>query len=420
MEAQITTIGALIGLFVAIILIIRKVQPAYSLILGALVGGLIGGASLQSTVDVMIGGAKDIMPAILRIVTSGVLAGVLIQTGAAAKIADQIIKTLGEKRALFALALSTLILTSVGVFVDVAVITVAPIALAVGKKLDYSKIVVLLAVVGGGKAGNIISPNPNTIAASENFGVELSSLMAANIIPAIVGLIVTVVLATLLAKKNKGEKIELNDSDDNNQELPSFATAIIGPVVTIILLALRPIAGIAIDPLIALPVGGLVGVIAMGKFKQLNEYITFGLSKMMPVAVLLIGTGTIAGIIKASTLQATTISILDAFNIPEFMLASISGILMSAATASTTAGTTIASATFGPAIMAVGISPISGAAMVHAGATVLDHLPHGSFFHSTAVATNVNISERLKLIPYESAIGLMMTIVSTIIWGIIM
>lgn len=420
MEAQITTIGALIGLFVAIILIIRKVQPAYSLILGALVGGLIGGASLQSTVDVMIGGAKDIMPAILRIVTSGVLAGVLIQTGAAAKIADQIIKTLGEKRALFALALSTLILTSVGVFVDVAVITVAPIALAVGKKLDYSKIVVLLAMVGGGKAGNIISPNPNTIAASENFGVELSSLMAANIIPAIVGLIVTVVLATLLAKKNKGEKIELNDSDDNNQELPSFATAIIGPVVTIILLALRPIAGIAIDPLIALPVGGLVGVIAMGKFKQLNEYITFGLSKMMPVAVLLIGTGTIAGIIKASTLQATTISILDAFNIPEFMLASISGILMSAATASTTAGTTIASATFGPAIMAVGISPISGAAMVHVGATVLDHLPHGSFFHSTAGSTNVNISERLKLIPYESAIGLTMTIVSTIIWGIIM
>ena len=420
MEAQITTIGALIGLFVAIILIIRKVQPAYSLILGALVGGLIGGASLQSTVDVMIGGAKDIMPAILRIVTSGVLAGVLIQTGAAAKIADQIIKTLGEKSALFALALSTLILTSVGVFVDVAVITVAPIALAVGKKLDYSKIVVLLAMVGGGKAGNIISPNPNTIAASENFGVELSSLMAANIIPAIVGLIVTVVLSTLLAKKNKGEKIELNDSDDNNQELPSFATAIIGPVVTIILLALRPIAGIAIDPLIALPVGGLVGVIAMGKFKQLNEYITFGLSKMMPVAVLLIGTGTIAGIIKASTLQATTISILDAFNIPEFMLASISGILMSAATASTTAGTTIASATFGPAIMAVGISPISGAAMVHAGATVLDHLPHGSFFHSTAGATNVNISERLKLIPYESAIGLTMTIVSTIIWGIIM
>ncbi|MGL5748909.1 MAG: GntP family permease [Paraclostridium sp.] len=420
MEIQITTIGALIGLFVAIFLIVKKVQPAYSLILGAFVGGIIGGASLQGTVDVMIAGAKDIMPAILRIVTSGVLAGVLIQTGAAAKIADQIITTLGEKRALFALALSTMILTSVGVFVDVSVITVAPIALAIGKKLDYSKVVVLLAMIGGGKAGNIISPNPNTIAASENFGVELSSLMAANVIPAMFGLIVTVILAKMLAKKNKGEKIEVTELDDNNQELPSFISAIIGPIVAIVLLSLRPIAGIAIDPLIALPVGGLVGVTAMGKFNKTNEYITFGLSKMMPVAVLLIGTGTIAGIIKASTLQATTISILDVLNMPEFMLAPISGILMSAATASTTAGTTIASATFGPAIMAVGISPLSGGAMVHAGATVLDHLPHGSFFHATAGATNVSISERLKLIPYESLIGLTMTIVSTIIWGIIM
>ena len=44
MDAQFTTIGALAGLAVAIVLIIRKVQPAYSLILGALIGGLIGGS----------------------------------------------------------------------------------------------------------------------------------------------------------------------------------------------------------------------------------------------------------------------------------------------------------------------------------------------------------------------------------------
>ena len=43
MEAQFTTLGAIIGLVIAIILIIKKVQPAYSLILGALIGGLIGG-----------------------------------------------------------------------------------------------------------------------------------------------------------------------------------------------------------------------------------------------------------------------------------------------------------------------------------------------------------------------------------------
>ena len=43
MAAQFSTLGALIGLAIAIVLIIRKVAPAYCLILGALVGGLIGG-----------------------------------------------------------------------------------------------------------------------------------------------------------------------------------------------------------------------------------------------------------------------------------------------------------------------------------------------------------------------------------------
>lgn len=419
MEIQITTFGAILGLAVAIILIIKKFQPAYSLILGALVGGLVGGAGLVGTVDTMMSGAQGIMSSILRILTSGVLAGVLIQTGAAAKIADQIISILGEKRALIALALSTMILTAVGVFIDISVITVAPIAIAIAKKLGYSKFVVLLAMIGGGKAGNVMSPNPNTIAAAENFGVDLSSLMAANVIPAIVGLVVTIIIANMLAKKFGAEDIEINEAENNKEELPSFFAAIVGPLVAILLLSLRPLVGITVDPLIALPLGGIIGVLAMGKIKNINEYITFGLSKMMPVAILLVGTGTIAGIIKASTLQATTVGLLDAMNMPGFLLAPISGILMGAATASTTAGATIASATFAPAIMAVGISPIAGAAMVHAGATVLDTLPHGSFFHATGGAVNMKINERLKLIPYEAAIGFTITAVSTIIWGII-
>ena len=40
MDVTFTTIGALIGLAIAIVLIIKKVAPAYALILGALAGGL--------------------------------------------------------------------------------------------------------------------------------------------------------------------------------------------------------------------------------------------------------------------------------------------------------------------------------------------------------------------------------------------
>ena len=139
MTYDFNTIGALLGLVVAIILIIKKVQPAYSLILGALVGGLIGGGGLTDTVNTMVSGAASMMSSVLRIMTSGILAGALIKTGSAEKIAETIVGRLGEKRALFAISIATMIICAVGVFVDISVITVAPIALALGKKLNYSK-----------------------------------------------------------------------------------------------------------------------------------------------------------------------------------------------------------------------------------------------------------------------------------------
>ena len=61
-----------------------------------------------------------------------------------------------------------------------------------------------------------------------------------------------------------------------------------------------------------------------------------------------------------------------------------------------------ASSSFAETILAIGISAVWGAAMINSGATVLDHLPHGSFFHATGGVCELNFKERLKLIPYES------------------
>ena len=124
--AVFSTWGALAGLAVAIVLIVRRVVPAYALVFGALVGGLLGGGGLSATVSAMISGTKDMMPSVLRILASGVLVGALVKTGSAAKIADAIVGGLGTRFALAAVALATLIVTAVGVFVDIAVITVAP------------------------------------------------------------------------------------------------------------------------------------------------------------------------------------------------------------------------------------------------------------------------------------------------------
>lgn len=417
MDYSFTTIGALIGMAVAIILIIKKVQPAYSLILGALIGEVIGSGNLILTVDTMVSGAQSMISSVLRIMTSGILAGTLIKTGAAEKIAEVIVQKLGEKRALIAVAAATMVICAVGVFVDISVITVAPIALAIGKKAGYNKASLLLAMIGGGKAGNIISPNPNTIAVSEAFQVDLTSLMIKNIIPAVCALIVTVIIATILSKK-AGTMVSDQDLEKHadNKKLPTFIQAFAGPLTVIILLALRPIFSIVIDPLIALPLGGLVCAIACGSLVQFREFAEFGLSKVAGVSILLIGTGTIAGIIKASALQYDVISLLEMMKMPAFILAPIAGILMAGATASTTAGATIASQTFAQTLLNAGIPAISAGAMIHAGATVIDSLPHGSFFHATGGSVGMNIKERMKLIPFEACIGLTSTIVAVIVY----
>ncbi|WP_026695873.1 GntP family permease [Peribacillus kribbensis] len=417
MDVQVSALGAVIALSVAIILILKKVTPAYGMIAGALIGGLAGGVNIADTVNLMIEGAKGIIPAVLRIVAAGVLAGVLIESGAAAVIAETIVKKLGETRALLALAIAAMILTAVGVFIDVAVITAAPIALAIARRAGISKMAILLAMIGGGKAGNIMSPNPNAIAASDAFKVPLTSVMAAGIIPAIFGVAVTYFMAKKLVKK--GSAVEVQDVQiHNGGKLPSFLPALAGPLVTILLLALRPLFNISIDPMIALPIGGIAGAIVMGKARKINEYAVSGLGKMTGVAIMLLGTGTLAGIIANSGLKDVLIDGLNAVGLPGYVLAPVSGIFMSAATASTTAGTAVASQVFSSSILGMGVSAIAGAAMIHAGATVLDHLPHGSFFHATGGSVRMEMKERLKLIPYETLVGLTLVIISTLIYGV--
>ena len=409
-----SALAAVIGLLLSIVLIIKKVSPVFSLMLGAVVGGLLAGWGLESTVSHMIGGVKDITPAIVRILAAGVLTGMLVKTGAASTIAHSIIKALGEKYIYLALALSAMILTGMGVFIDVAVITIAPIAIIMGNKLQLSKMKLLLAMIGGGKCGNIMSPNPNTIIAAENFDAPLSSVMAAGIVPALIGLVVTVFVIIPLMPKEKPTSLEgdkaRGEEAKGEEALPALWRSLLGPIVTIILLALRPIAGIVIDPMIALPIGGVVGIIATAKWRDTAACLTYGLEKMSGIAILLVGTGTLAGIIKASAIKDVLVGMLAGWSNGGTFMAPIAGALMSAATASTTAGATIASASFGGAILAAGVTAVWGAAMTNAGATTLDHLPHGSFFHATGGSMGFSVSERLRLIPYETLVGLILTL----------
>ena len=285
------------------------------------------------------------------------------------------------------------------------------------RTLKISRGTLLLMMIGGGKCGNIISPNPNTIIAAGNFNAELYSVMYANLGASIVGLLFTVYVIGRFVPHTEGDAAMQKNSwgvsgslDTDGSDLPGFWAAMSGPLVAIGLLSLRPLCGISIDPLLALPAGGMAGLLIMRRQRLLLKGLGFGLEKMSSVAILLVGTGTIAGIIKASTIKDFILQGISSLGLGDVFLAPVSGMLMSAATASTTAGATIASASFADIILAAGISGVWGAAMVNSGSTVFDHMPHGSFFNATGGVVELDVSRRLRLISYESAIGFVLTL----------
>lgn len=407
--------GALLGLVTAICLIIRKIPPFWSLAVGAAVGGILVSFDISATMMAMLWGMVDMLSPAVCILASGLLAGALIQTGSAERIARTVLKYLGRRWTVAAVACAVMLLTASGVFVDIAVITAAPIALTIGRKTGYTPGCILLAMIGGGKAGNIISPNPNTIAAAKAFDLELTSVMAANLIPAICALLVTILLCTAW---EKGREVGF-ETPDADRSLPSVMAAISGPAAVMALLLLRPVLGIAIDPIIALPAGSLICLLACGCMDKVREIYGYGLREVAGVALVLLGTGMLSGVIQMSNLQLDVIHALEILHLPPFLLAPFSGILMGGAASSTTAGTAIASAAFGPALLEASVPAISSAAMIHAGATVLDSLPHGSFFHATAGCAQLDLKQRLQLIPLEAAIGLTSTVVAVLLYLVI-
>ncbi|GAA0404641.1 GntP family permease [Paenibacillus motobuensis] len=427
----ISWIGALVGLAIAIVLILRKLNPVYALFLGAIVGALIGGANLEQTINVLVSGTQSVMGTVIRVLAAGVLAGVMMESGAAETIAQAIVKKFGGGKAILALALATMIITAVGVFIPVAVLIVAPIALSVGNKMGISKLALLLALSGGGKAGNIISPNPNTIAAARGFGLDLSDVMIAGFVPALFGLVVTVIVASLL--KRKGVMVSdaeaVQDTEIDTSKYPPLKKAIVAPLVAVILLMINPIGSIAgidalssfkVDAMYILPIAGVVGMLAMGQGKHILKYTASGLNKMTATVLILIGAGGIAGLISASDLSTQVVSLIEASGISGTFLAPISGILMAAATASTSTGVILATGSFGQAILDMGTAPMAAAVMVHTGATVIDSLPQGNYFHVTAGSMNMSIKQRMGLIPYEAIVGGTMTIVATLMYGFLL
>ncbi|QTE70494.1 GntP family permease [Clostridiales bacterium FE2011] len=304
------------------------------------------------------------------IILGAFIGSVLEKTGAALKLADMVIKLVGEKHPQLAIELMGWVV-SIPVFCDSGFVILNPIRKALVKRTGVSSVAMTVCLSCGLYISHVfIPPTPGPIAAAQTLGVGESLLLVIGI-----GILCSIcpLIAGYFYAKFIGKKIKSADETGDSSEvvksyeelkaefgkLPGGINALAPLLVPILLMALSsissmagwtgPIAGLLTflgTPVMALAVGTVLAVIQIftaGKGKDFYNITNETLKTVGPILFVTAAGGVLGKVISSSDMvnfikaNATTFQTIGIFF--PFLL---SAILKSAQGSSTVAITTTA------------------------------------------------------------------------------
>ena len=204
------------------------------------------------TIPTTIGkGFSSIFTSIGIVIILGTLIGLILEkTGAAIRLADAIIRVIGEKHPQLAIMLIGWII-SVPVFCDSGFIIVNPIRKWLSRKTSFSSVTLTVALSAGLYVSHVfIPPTPGPIATAGLIGLESNLLLVivAGLLISILPLTAAYFFATAVGKKVKSAEdldVESISQAYNQHNLPSTWTSITPILLPIVLMAGGSIASIA-------------------------------------------------------------------------------------------------------------------------------------------------------------------------------
>jgi GntP family gluconate:H+ symporter len=163
-----------------------KVHPFIALVIIALAMGISMGLGGKQTVSVLLKGFGETLQWIAIIIILGAFIGeVLQETGGAFRIADRIVKWVGEKKLPWAMGL-TGYLVSIPVFIDVAYILFQPVTESLSVKSRRPVLYIGLSLAAGLTVSHtLIPPTPGPMAVASLLDVEMGKMLLINLIVAI-------------------------------------------------------------------------------------------------------------------------------------------------------------------------------------------------------------------------------------------
>ena len=389
-----------------------KIHPFLSIMSVSLILALIAGIPLGDIANVIGAGFSGTFSSIGIVIILGALIGtVLEKTGAALKLADMVVKLVGQKNPELAIELMGWVV-SIPVFCDSGFVILDPIRRAMVRRTRTSSVAMTVALSAGLYISHVfIPPTPGPIAAASTLGIgdNLLLVMGMGVLASILPLIAGLLFAKYIGKSVKSAD-ETGDSTETAKtyeelvasfgKLPGGFDALAPIIVPIVLMALGSIAsmagwtGVAFDlfnflgkPIIALAVGTIFAVIQLAATKKLSEFydLTNDTLKVTgPILFVTAAGGVLGKVIATSdmvnfiTEHATVLGSVGIFF--PFLLAAI---LKSAQGSSTVAITTTAGIV-APLLGAIGMSTPAEIALVvmaiGAGAMTVSHANDSYFW----------------------------------------
>lgn len=364
---------AFVVAIIAMILLISKlkVHPFLAIMGISLLLAILAGIPLTQIPGIIGSGFSGTFTSIGIVIILGAFIGaVLEKTGAALKLADMVIRLVGEKNPQLAIELMGWVV-SIPVFCDSGFVILNPIRKALVKRTGVSSVAMTVCLSCGLYISHVlIPPTPGPIAAAQTLGVGDSLLLViglgvlCSILPLIAGLI----YARFIGKKVKsadetGDNGEIVKSYEELKaefgKLPGGCNALAPLIVPILLMGVSSIismtkgSGAIADfftflgtPVMALAVGSVLAIVQLflaGKKDEFYDLTNDTLKTVGPILFVTAAGGVLGKVISSSDMVnfiTEHASVLQAMGI--FFPFLLSAILKSAQGSSTVAITTTA------------------------------------------------------------------------------
>lgn len=410
-----------------------KVHPAMSILISVFllaIGIKTPWGEISSTIET---GFGDTVKSVAIIIFLGcVLGKVLEESGSAVRITNFVVKSVGEKRVLWAIIFSAAIL-GIPIFPESVVIMLMPIVSTLAVQTGASMMSFGAALyLGCLITSSLVPPTPGPIAAAALLNVPLGEAILWGIIVSIPGVIGAGIYCKRL-KEPVSPKQEYLEAAEKAKDkvLPSVTKSLMPIILPLILIVgntvigstfpKTPIAGVFQfigSPIAALFSGVLLSLtLVSDRWKSklvLNDWVESGIqSAAMPIMVTGLG-GAFALFIKNAKIAEKIAESIVGLHIPGILVPIIIAALIHVITGSNTLGVMTSAALVQPMLGILGISPVAAFLACASGALMFKQANSSGFWVTTSMS-NLSLPQGLKAVSGASTVAGICCAVTTMI-----